>query len=160
MPTLRSWRLGLLAATGWIVVYALTVSLLAGPAHLLDQVRRDGRLLGLLAAGFAIQVALLVELHRRQRGSTRTTGPAIAGTSVSTVGMVACCAHHVADLLPLVGAAGVATVVTSAQRPLMLVGLAINIAAIAILARSLRTVAPAAAEASVLDHERSPQWVP
>lgn len=160
MPSLRSMRIGVLASAGWIVVYALTVSLLAGPSHLLDQVRRDGWLLGLLAAGFAVQVALLIELRRRRRGAARTTGPAIVGTGVSTLGMVACCAHHVADLLPLVGAAGVATVVTTAQRPLMLVGLAITVAAIAILARSLRAIAPVAADAQALDQERSPQWAP
>ncbi len=160
MLTARSWRIGVIAATGWIVVYALTVGVLAGPAHLRDQVGRDGWLLGLLAAGFAFQVALLIELRRRRRGAARTTGPAIVGTGVSTVGMVACCAHHVADLLPLVGAAGVATVVTTAQRPLMLVGLAISIAAIAILARTLRTIPPSVADDSARDQERSPQCVP
>jgi predicted outer membrane lipoprotein len=160
MMTVRSLRIGVLAATGWIAVYALIVSLLAGLPHLLDQVRRDGWLLGLLAAGFAVQVALLIELRGRRRRAAGTTGPVVVGAGVSTVGMVACCAHHVADLLPLVGAAGVASVVTTAQRPLMLLGLASTIGAIVILARSLRTVTSPASDVSTPDHERSPQWAP
>jgi len=43
-------------------------------------------------------------------GTERSTSPRrpAPGTSTSAVGMVACCAHHLADLVPLLGATGLA----------------------------------------------------
>ena len=72
--------------------------------HLTDQVGADWYLLLPIVAGFGVQVGLLVELRRRQRMHRSVVAAGAAGAGASTVGMVACCAHHLADLLPLVGA--------------------------------------------------------
>ena len=61
--------------------------------------------------------------------------------------MVACCAHHLADLVPLVGATGVAAFLLDWRVPLMLTGIAVNVVAVAVAARRLRTVGHARSEA-------------
>jgi hypothetical protein len=56
-----------------------------------------------------------------------------AGGGMSTVAMVACCAHHVTDVLPIVGVSLAATFLTTWKTPLMGFGLAANLAGIAVM---------------------------
>jgi hypothetical protein len=81
--------------------------------------------------GFGIQAALYSILRFRLFVPTTTTGHAGAmmGTSGSTsvTAMVACCLHHVTDVLPILGLSAAATFLTRYQRPFMLVGLALNL---------------------------------
>ena len=51
--------------------------------------------------------------------------------------MVACCAHHLADLLPLLGATGAATFLIDNRVAFMLVGIGVNAVAIGIAVRRL-----------------------
>jgi hypothetical protein len=53
------------------------------------------------------------------------------GTSVTA--MVACCLHHVADVLPILGLSAAATFLTRYQRPFMLAGLGMNIVGIIVM---------------------------
>jgi hypothetical protein len=51
--------------------------------------------------------------------------------------MVACCAHHVADVLPLVGLTAAATFLANWKIPFMVVGLLTNLIGIAIMLREI-----------------------
>ncbi|MEW5939677.1 MAG: hypothetical protein AB1750_08455 [Chloroflexota bacterium] len=87
--------------------------------------------------GFGIQAALYSVLRFRlfvPTASTHRTG-ALMGTSggASTTAMVACCLHHVADVLPILGLSAAATFLTRYQRPFMLVGLATEIVGIIVM---------------------------
>ncbi len=66
------------------------------------------------------------------------TATGIVGTGTSTGAMLACCAHHLADVLPLIGLSGVAVFLTRYQMPVMIAGLAVNAGGIAYLWRQLR----------------------
>jgi hypothetical protein len=87
--------------------------------------------------GFGIQAALYSILRFRlfvPATSTSHTGAmtpftGMMGTNgvTSTTAMVACCLHHVADVLPVLGLSAAATFLTRYQRPFMLVGLGMNI---------------------------------
>jgi hypothetical protein len=66
-----------------------------------------------------------------------------AGTGTSTIGMVACCAHHLTEVAPLIGLAGfgsVASFLTEWKIPFILFGLAVNAIGIAITVRNIRRV--------------------
>jgi hypothetical protein len=52
---------------------------------------------------------------------------------MSAAAMVACCAHHAADVLPLVGLTAAATLLAEYRIPFMLVGLGTTIAGIAVM---------------------------
>ena len=134
--TTRALRWGCVAATALMAFYISVLAASGGWAHLADQAQTDWWLLAPIAVAFGSQVALTVELRHRHRAHhlTATTG---AGTGASTVGMVACCAHHVPDLVPLLGVAGIAGFLFNWRIPLMAGGLAINLAAVAVAGRRL-----------------------
>ena len=134
----RSMAWGIVASAGMAVFYALVVGLASGSVdHLLDQARRDWYLLAAIVAGFGIQVALVVELRRRHRLSHGALAAGGTGTGASAVGMVACCAHHLADLLPVLGVTGAAAFLLDWRVPFMLAGIAVNALGIAAAARRL-----------------------
>ena len=58
----------------------------------------------------------------------------------STAGMIACCAHHLADLAPFLGLAGAATILYDYRLMFVGVGLAINVVAIMLAVRRLRSM--------------------
>jgi hypothetical protein len=65
------------------------------------------------------------------------------GAGASTAGMVACCAHHLADLVPFIGATGLAAFLTGYRVPFMLIGIGINALGVTIAARHLHQTAKA-----------------
>ena len=132
----RSLRWGVTASGALAGFYVAVLTLSAGWEHLVDQVRGDWWLLTPIILAFGTQIALSAELRQRHRARplAATTG---AGTGASAVGMVACCAHHLVDLVPLFGAASVAGYLFDWRVPLMVTGLAINLVAVAIAGRRL-----------------------
>ncbi len=86
---------------------------------------------------FGIQSALYAILRFRlfvPTTSTSHTG-ALMGTSggTSVIAMVACCLHHVTDVLPVLGISAAATFLTRYQRLFMLIGLGMNIIGIIVM---------------------------
>jgi len=86
---------------------------------------------------FGIQAALYSILRFRlfgPIGSTKHAGT-LMGTSggTSVTAMVACCIHHVTDVLPVLGLSAAATFLTRYQRPFMLLGLGMNIVGIVVM---------------------------
>lgn len=122
----RSIAVGIIATVGLASFYVVVLSVLGGPGHLGQQIGQDAVWVVLLTVGFGLQASLMVELRRRHR-LARQEGAAVgAAGSASALGMVACCAHHVAELAPLLGATGVAVALTAYRTPLMAVAVVIT----------------------------------
>ena len=86
---------------------------------------------------FGIQAALYSILRFRlfvPTTSTAHTG-AVMGTSggTSVTAMIACCLHHVTDVLPILGLSAAATFLTRYQRPFMLTSLGLNLVGIIVM---------------------------
>ena len=139
---------GAVALGGLALFYVTVLVLASGSAHLVEQARTDWYWLVVLIGGFGVQVALLVELRRRRRAHHGATAAAGTGAAMSATGMVACCAHHLADLLPLLGATGAATLLLDYRVPVMLVGVAATAAGIVIAGRRLRQLPATSASPS------------
>lgn len=146
----RSLLWGLAGSIGLAALYALIVGGASGSLrHLADQAGSDLYLLLPLALGFGLQVALMLELRRRHRLEAVTATAGTAGAGASTAGMVACCAHHVADLAPFLGVSGAATFLIDYRLPFIVGGLGITAIGVAISARRLRqTIRATAPEVS------------
>jgi hypothetical protein len=96
-----------------------------------------------IVVGFGIQAALYTILRFRLFIPITSTGHAVSMTSIkgvmsasggtSTTAMVACCIHHVTDVLPILGLSAAASFLTRYQRPFMLVGLAMNMIGIGVM---------------------------
>jgi hypothetical protein len=125
-----------------VLLFAVYSAIVAGAsgsfAHFLDQASIDWYYIAPLMIGFGTQVGILSELRRRQRLHALAAGVGIGGAGASTVGMVACCAHHIVELAPFLGASAAATFLTAWKVPMILAGLAINTAGIAVGIRNLR----------------------
>jgi hypothetical protein len=101
---------GAAATLGMLGVYLLVI-LVASRSfeHLIDQIKADWYLIAPISVGFGVQLGSLVELRRRHRLHRDIAAAGTTGAGTSTVGMLACCAHHVADLLPVLGLTAAAT---------------------------------------------------
>ena len=139
-PTLpisqHSIAVGVLGAAALLGLYLGIISLAQGVEHALEQLATDAVFVGLIAAGFGTQIALFAELRtvdRRHRASAAVTA---AGTGTSTAAMLACCAHHLVNLLPLVGLSAAAVFLNAYKTPLFLVGIGMNVIGIVVIART------------------------
>ena len=137
----RSVRAGTMAGAGLALFYMVVVAGASGSwGHLVDQAGQDWYYLVPIVAGFGLQVALITELRRRHRLRRTVTAASGAGAGASAAGMIACCAHHLADLAPFIGATGAAAFLTDYRLAFMIVGIGVNAAGITIAARRLRQV--------------------
>ncbi|HLE29160.1 MAG TPA: hypothetical protein VI793_13630 [Anaerolineales bacterium] len=131
---------GVLGAIFLTGVYLGIVSLAETPEHALDLFWQDKAFVIPILLGFGTQVGLYtllrkglyLPLHIPAGGATTA-----AGGGMSTMAMVACCAHHVADVLPLVGLTAAATFLANWKIPFMVVGLLTNLIGIAVMLREI-----------------------
>jgi hypothetical protein len=125
---------GALLLTG---LYFAIVSLAESPAHAAQLFWEDRAIVLPIILGFGVQVALYTVLKKRLFVPIAEAGPsgALTGASggMSAAAMVACCAHHAADVLPLVGLTAAATLLAEYRIPFMLVGLGTTIVGIAVM---------------------------
>ena len=129
---------GPLAALALLGLYLGLITLAQGWDHALEQFDIDLWFVLALAAGFGTQVGLFTYLRAlHARMAAGGVGMA-ASTGTSTAAMLACCAHHVSDVLPILGVSGAAVFLGAYQTPLLWLGLAMNLAGIAYLVWQLR----------------------
>jgi hypothetical protein len=142
LPTLpigpRSIAIGVAGAAALLGVYLGIISLAQGFEHALAQLAADAPFVGLIAAGFGIQIALFAELRTVDRHHRAAAAVTAAGTGTSSAAMLACCAHHLVDLLPLVGLSAAAVFLNAYRTPLFLVGIGMNVIGIIVIAGQLR----------------------
>lgn len=120
-----------------MAVYFGIVSWAESPEHALDLFWEDRWIVIPIMLGFGVQSALYVILRKRLFIPVTGAGPAGAltgaGGATSTAAMVACCAHHVTDVLPVLGLTAAATFLAEYRIPFMLVGLGMNILGIVVM---------------------------
>jgi len=97
----------------------------------------DRYFVGAIALGFGAQVGLYLYLRQvvKRRRLAAPTAVTVAGTGTSSIAMIACCAHHVADVLPLVGLSGLALFLGDYRVPLMALGIGVNAIGVAVMLR-------------------------
>jgi hypothetical protein len=125
---------------GSALIASLYLSILTwaqGWDYALSQFLRDRAYVLPILLGFGIQAALYSVLRFRlfvSPTSTYHVGPLVSASGgFSTTTMIACCIHHVSDLLPILGISAAATFLTRYQRPFMLVSVFINMLGIVIM---------------------------
>ena len=127
------------AVAGLLLVglYVGLVTWAQGFEHAQELLWGDRYFVGAIASGFGLQVGLFVHVRRlvARAAAGSAAGITAAGTGTSTVAMVACCAHHVTDTLPLLGLSGAAIFLNDYRIPLMAAGLAVNALGIAFMLR-------------------------
>jgi hypothetical protein len=125
-PPLKPLLGGLGAILGLLSLYLGIITLAQGWGHALAQLGEDRWFIGAIGAGFGAQIGLLIYL--RGLHAQATARGVVASTGTSTVAMVACCAHHLADVLPILGLSGAAIFLNNYKLPLLWLGIVMNLA--------------------------------
>lgn len=127
-------RNGTIATIILLAVYVSIVSLVSGWNFMLTQLQTYWYFVISLAIGFGIQVGLYSYL-KNAISRTNMSGRvlAVSGTT-STATMISCCAHYLVNLLPILGAVGIITVISQYQVQLFWVGLIFNLIGIIYMA--------------------------
>jgi hypothetical protein len=122
---------GILGASLLTAIYFGIVSWAESPEHALEFFWQDRWIVFPIIIGFGIQAALYIILKKglflpvaNMGASGAMTG---AGGSTSTLAMVACCAHHVTDVLPILGLTAAAAFLAEYRQAFMLLGLGTTI---------------------------------
>lgn len=139
-PTRRvlPFLIGLFGGGFLVLLYLGIVTWAQGWAHALDLLSQDRAFVAAIATGFGLQAGLYAHLrlvihHKVRLAVPRAT--AGVGTGTSSVAMVACCLHHVTDVLPLIGLSGAAIFLNEYRVPFMAGGLVINGVGVVIMLR-------------------------
>lgn len=120
---------GITATVLLLVVYVTVVSLVSGWDFMLLQLSKYWYYVKSLAVGFGIQIGLYTYLKNAIKQKASPHVLAVSGTT-STAAMISCCAHYLVNLLPILGAVGIITVISQYQVQLFWVGLLFNFAGI------------------------------
>ena len=129
--TRNSFIAGALGATALLAIYFGVLTVISGWDFARAQFSAFWYFILALALGFGIQVGLYRELRDRIRGGNGARNVLVVTGANSTVAMISCCAHYLANILPLLGATGLLTLVGQYQIELFWVGLAANLLGIA-----------------------------
>lgn len=113
-----------------LAVYFAVVGLISGMDFALEQFGKYWYFIVPLALGFGLQVGLFTHLKHLvgQHGASGKV-VAVSGTT-STAAMVSCCAHYLANIVPILGIAGFLSIVAEYEVELFWAGLAFNAAGI------------------------------
>lgn len=134
---IKSVLYGFLASGLLLGIYFVILTLVSGWGFAQDQFFQFWYFIVSLALGFGIQIGLYVYLRgliRRMHGGGKVLG--VTGTT-STAAMISCCAHYLANLLPVLGTVGIVTFVAQYQVELFWIGLLFNLGGIVYIARKV-----------------------
>jgi hypothetical protein len=131
--------IGFIGAIALFSVYLLIVTIAQGWQHAIELLGQDAWLVIPITIGFGSQVGLYTYLRGMLRQGSRSSKMMMGvGGGTSTAAMVACCAHHLADVLPLLGLSAATSFLTAYKIPFMLVGLSMNLIGIVVILRTIR----------------------
>ena len=149
---------------GLLSLYFVTMTLLSGWGAAVEQFNALWYLMVPLAVSFGIQVGLYTSAREgvpfrstvtalankkiwkdsgsaldgaRTRHADLSANIAASGTS-SSLGMLACCAHHATDVLPFLGLSGASIFLTQYQKPILIASLGINAVGIGIMIKHIK----------------------
>lgn len=129
--------IGALASIVLLAVYFSVLTLVSGWDFTRNQFATYWYFVLTLAVGFGVQVGLYTYLRRVTQHTDASGGVVTVSGATSTGAMIACCAHYLTNVLPVLGATGAIALVAQYQTQLFWVGLAFNLAGVAYVGRKV-----------------------
>ncbi len=96
-----------------------------------------------LSLGFSTQVGLFTHLKiliKDNRIINNAGAVTAASTGTSSVSMIACCAHHLSEVLPIIGLSGFAIFLTRYQIPIIIFGISMNLLGILYMLKTIAKI--------------------
>lgn len=125
---IRPLAAGTFAFGALLAVYFGVLTLVSGWSFTASQFGQYWYYVVPLAAGFGAQIGLYTYLRQLALNHEHCRSVVAASGTTSTAAMIACCAHYLANILPVIGVAGAVTLITQYQIELFWVSLAFNAA--------------------------------
>ncbi len=121
------------------LIYMIILSLANSFEHAIEQFWILWYWILILMIGFGVQVGLYIHIKSfmKKNIAIATTGVTTAG-GISTGSMVACCAHHFTDILPLLGLSVAALFLVKYQLLFILLGVFSNLIGINIILKLMQ----------------------
>lgn len=131
---------GLMAGIGLLAVYFVVMRLGSGSwDYTVSELERLKFWVASLVLGFGIQVGLYSFLRNCQKtDDSMATGATATSATTSSVAMLACCAHHLTDILPFLGLAAAATFLATYQEWFLGLGILSNLVGILVMIKQIR----------------------
>lgn len=121
---LKPFFYGLLATLILLSIYFSVVTFISGWKFTLRQFDQYWYFVVTLATGFGVQIGFFTYLKALQKASRGVV--AVSGTT-TTVAMLSCCSHYVANLVPILGIAGALTAIGQYQIEFFWFGIVANL---------------------------------
>jgi hypothetical protein len=139
MASKKPYVYGFLGAAGLLIIYFGVLIGAESVSYALYMFSDLWYWIVLLAIGFGTQLGLHTHIKAalRQKNASATAGVAASG-GVSTVAMVACCAHHVTDVLPILGLSAAAVFLVDYQTAFILLGVFSNLIGVTMMLRIMQ----------------------
>lgn len=119
---------GMLAGLALSAVYVAVLGAANSLQHVVSEFARLWFWIVPLVLGFAAQIALFVYARGATQGRGGLPAGGVVGTGVTnTVSMLACCAHHLTDVLPLIGLTSAAFLLARYQSVFLVLGVASSV---------------------------------
>ncbi|KKQ82890.1 MAG: hypothetical protein UT04_C0044G0020 [Candidatus Daviesbacteria bacterium GW2011_GWF2_38_7] len=130
---------GILAGAGLLVLYLLVMGLASGSwDYTARQLINFKFWIAALVLGFGIQVGLFSYLSNCREETAAGKRTVAAGAGTSTVAMLACCAHHISDVLPFLGLSVLSLTLSKYQAWFLGLGVASNLVGIFLMLQQIR----------------------
>lgn len=130
---------GTIATLGLLGFYILILGVLNGFANLRSQFSIDFKYLLPITVGFGIQIGL----YKYQKDLLRqrhNLGISSASGGLSGISMIACCAHHLTDVLPIIGLTALTGFLGKYRSELLILAIFMNLLGILIILNNLRKI--------------------
>src|SRR3989338_6149551 len=105
---------GLIGALVLLSVYSIILTLVSGWVFAEEQFYQFWYFIIALALGFGVQVGLYNYLENMIHTKTGRGTMVVTGAT-STIAMISCCSHYLINILPIIGIAGIVTLITQYQ---------------------------------------------
>jgi hypothetical protein len=132
---------GMAAGLTLLTVYFLIVSVAESFSHSIEQFKELWYWITLLVLGFGIQAGLYTYIRGvmklRKETGIATSSMAAAG-GISTTSMIACCAHHVTDVLPILGISAAVVFLSQFQNLFLTIGVLSNLIGISLMLKIIQ----------------------
>lgn len=124
--TMRAVFGGISATAALLGLYVGVLTVLSGYDFTISQFKEFWPFIVSLAIGFGIQVGLVLRLRQLTQAHRNVNRVVATSGTTSTVAMLACCTHYLANVLPVLGAVGAVSLVAQYQIQLFWIGLTFN----------------------------------
>jgi hypothetical protein len=131
----------MIAGLTLLSAYFLILTIANSFTHSIEQFKEMWQWITVLVVGFSIQAGLFTYIRKvmklREESGKATSSMAAAG-GISTTSMVACCAHHVTDILPILGVSAAVVFLNQFQNLFLTVGVLSNLIGISLMLRIIQ----------------------